>query len=663
MAEIFLARGVSTTGVERYCVLKRILRNRASDVTFVRMFLDEARLAAQLQHPNVAQVYDIGKLGDSYFFTMEYVHGETIRAIMQRARSLRRDLPIGSVLSIVAGAAGGLHHAHDRIGIDGRPLNIVHRDVSPSNLMVSYEGNVKVVDFGVAKASDRAIETRSGTVKGKISYLSPEQARGSSSIDRRSDMFSLGIVMWEMLTTERLYKRSSDFENMTAIVTEETPPPSSRNSSIPPELDAITLKLLAKSPADRFQTAGELIEALEDFASRHATMISSSALARFLRDMFGQRPEPWVELDTQEVPEGVTVTSEPIPIELAIPVNADVDLKLGNVPKLDLEQPLAQVDDELMMPTPLIGVDVEMLPTRPHSKVDPMMTTLSDVAPPPPQPRMPLAGHTIAGIGGSGPLARIPGSGPQVRIESTGSGLAYPRAVSTDRLPDDVDDPPSKGVGWQLVAIIMIAAIVGSLTMWFVMRGRGGDKSIDAAVAVVQPPPPVMIDAAEPVVMPPVMIDAAEVAEPPPPDAAELAVIEIDAGAPVGKPVEKPVEKIEKPVEKKDPPKPKKSVIEAAWDAGNHRAVVSQCSKSFPGAGDDVRCVVSACKVNLPTKARTFFAKLSSTSKARKAAVATACWNANTEIDLDPKPKPPPEKPPEKKDDKKCDTDPMSCQH
>ena len=247
MAEIFLARGVSSTGVERYCVLKRILRDRANDIHFVRMFLDEARLAAQLQHPNVAQVYDIGKLGDSYFFTMEYVHGETVRAILQRARSLRHEIPLNCVMTIVAGAAAGLHHAHDRIGVDGRPLGIVHRDVSPSNLMVSYEGGVKVVDFGVAKAADRMQETRSGTVKGKIAYLSPEQCRGQP-IDRRSDLFSLGIVFWETLATERLFKRNSDFENMTAIVTETPPAPSTRRRGIPPEIDAISLRLLAKDP-------------------------------------------------------------------------------------------------------------------------------------------------------------------------------------------------------------------------------------------------------------------------------------------------------------------------------------------------------------------------------------------------------------------------------
>ena len=226
MAEIFLARGASVAGVERYCVLKRILRERAGDAQFARMFLDEARLAAQLQHPNIASVYDIGMLGDSYFFTMEYVHGETIRSLVQRAHELRRPVPLACVLTIIAGAAAGLHHAHERKANDGRPLGIVHRDVSPSNLMVSYEGNVKVVDFGVAKAANRAVETNSGTVKGKISYLSPEQCRGTR-VDRRGDLFSLGIVMWEMLTGTRLYRRTSDFENMTAIVHEPAPPPSS----------------------------------------------------------------------------------------------------------------------------------------------------------------------------------------------------------------------------------------------------------------------------------------------------------------------------------------------------------------------------------------------------------------------------------------------------
>jgi len=385
MAEIFLARGEGVAGVERYCVLKRILRDRASDVHFVRMFLDEARLAAQLQHPNIAQVYDIGKLGDSYFFTMEYVHGETVRALLHRAQGLRRKLPINCVLTIAAGTAAGLHHAHARLGFDGRALGIVHRDVSPSNLMVSYEGGVKVVDFGVAKAADRAQETKSGTVKGKISYLSPEQCKGKR-VDRRSDLFSLGICFWEMLTTERLFKRASDFENMSAIVNEDTPPPSSRRPDVPPEIDELVLRLLAKTPEERFQTADEVVDAIEGVAARTSSVLSASALGRFVRELFGQRPEPWLELEAhQEHGEAVTVTSEPIPRELAIPAADEVNHQLASV--LDLSAP------------PSVTESLEPIPLELPAALVGKLASLGFpfVAPPPTPPQIsPEAGATAA---------------------------------------------------------------------------------------------------------------------------------------------------------------------------------------------------------------------------------------------------------------------------
>ncbi|MGE5183484.1 MAG: serine/threonine protein kinase, partial [Acidobacteriota bacterium] len=335
MAEIFLARNASAAGIERYVVLKRILRQRANDASFVRMFLDEARLAAQLQHPNIAQVYDTGVLGDSYFFTMEYVHGETVREILHRTYALKLPIPIGVVLAIVAGAAAGLHHAHERVGMDGRPLGIVHRDVSPSNLMVSFEGNVKIVDFGVAKAAHRSTETQSGTVKGKIAYLSPEQCRGRV-IDRRSDLFSLGIVMWEMLVGDRLYKRTTDYENMEAIVQGPTPAaPSSRRKGVPPEIDAIVGKLLAKDPANRYQTADELLEAIEQVAVRIGTALSAASVGRFLRELFGQRPEPWIEMQARDArPEPVTVTAAPVAGEPDLERADELDSQLASVPDL-----------------------------------------------------------------------------------------------------------------------------------------------------------------------------------------------------------------------------------------------------------------------------------------------------------------------------------------
>ena len=308
MAELFLARNASGAGIERYVVLKRVLSQRAHDETFVRMFLDEARLAAQLQHPNIAQVYDTGALGDSYFFTMEYVHGETVRDILQRAKAI----PIGCVLTIAAAAAAGLHHAHERIGIDGAPLNIVHRDVSPSNLMVSYEGQVKVVDFGVAKATVRRADTHRGRVKGKISYLSPEQCVGQV-IDRRSDLFSLGIVMWEMLVGKRLFDRETDYDTMQAIASDPAPPPSSRRSDLPHEVDAIVTKLLAIDPDARFQTAAELLDAIERAAHAVGAPLSVASLARFMRELFGSRPEPWIAMSVRDHrADVVTVTASPV---------------------------------------------------------------------------------------------------------------------------------------------------------------------------------------------------------------------------------------------------------------------------------------------------------------------------------------------------------------
>jgi tRNA A-37 threonylcarbamoyl transferase component Bud32 len=330
MAEIFLARAATAAGVARHVVLKRVSRDRAHDTQFLRMFLDEARLAAQLQHPNIAQVYDVGKLGDSYFFTMEYVHGESVRAIMHALAARDAAMPVMCALTVAAGAAAGLHHAHERIGVDGRPLGIVHRDVSPSNLMVGFEGTVKVVDFGVAQAAQRDHDTVSGTVKGKISYLSPEQATGAP-IDRRSDVFSLGIVLWEMLTGRRLYQRPSDFSSMSAIVSEPTTPPSVIRPEVPAAVDAIVLRALAKHPDDRFASAHEMFETIEAAAATIAQPVSVAGLARFVRDIFGPRPEPWIALERPAGYSSVTLTAEPIPEDLVVADAGPVERQLASV--------------------------------------------------------------------------------------------------------------------------------------------------------------------------------------------------------------------------------------------------------------------------------------------------------------------------------------------
>jgi serine/threonine protein kinase len=296
MAELYLARAVGIAGFERYVVLKRIMAEHSRNHRFVTMFLDEARLAAQLHHPNIAQVYDIGRVSDSYFFTLEYVHGENCRDLLQRVAALKRQIPIEQMLTIIAGAAAGLHYAHEKRGLDRRPLGIVHRDVSPSNLMVSYEGAIKLVDFGIAKAAHRMTETRSGAVKGKVAYMSPEQCTGAQ-LDRRSDIFSLGIVLYEMSTMTRLFKFQTDFETMTNIVNNPVAPPTSRRPELSRELEAIILRCLAKKPDERFQSGEELLEAIEDLAARERLTLSAMSLGRYIRELFGERPEPWYELE------------------------------------------------------------------------------------------------------------------------------------------------------------------------------------------------------------------------------------------------------------------------------------------------------------------------------------------------------------------------------
>jgi serine/threonine protein kinase len=691
MAEIFLARSVSGTGVERYCVLKRILRNRAADVELVTMFLDEARLAAHLQHPNVAQVYDIGKLGESYFFTMEYVHGETVRALLQRARSLRRELPIASVLTVIAGAAAGLHHAHERIGMDGRPLDIVHRDVSPSNLMVSYEGSVKVVDFGVAKAADRASETRSGTVKGKISYLSPEQCRGLP-IDRRSDLFSLGIVMWEMLTTERLFRRNSDFENMTAIVNDPVPLPSSRRASLPHELDAITMRLLAKDPSARYQDADELVEALEGAAARTASMISPSALGRLLREMFGQRPEPWLELDTQEeVPEGVTVTSEPIPAQLIGSAISDLDLQLAQVPDLGgaggarpvvAERAPRDSGPRVAVPTPPTQLMIapmapeaaptaafptqlplgEIKSTAAVSPVDGRADTVADLPPtlafarPEAPPRPPSVTPTMIGTAPSGPRM-TPDSGPR----------AAPALVAPHDSLARVEAANRPRTAWQLAIVIGLAVVIGSLTVVAVIRS--GDDYVPEAVLVPT-------DAAARVAITPIEpIDAAELAPVAPPEAAVAAIadaalaptISIDAAEEVT--LDETITIDEPDPETADEPDPetadepdrvtrrdrgprrrRRSDLEAAMDDGRYAEVVARCMKNLPGDKTLVTCTLAACRVKNEAKARAWYQRLSAK---HKRSAASSCKG----VELVPK-----RTSPDAGVDP-CVADPMACQH
>jgi serine/threonine protein kinase len=683
MAEIFLARGASTGGVERYVVLKRILRHRAHDQAFVRMFLDEARLAAQLQHPNIAQVYDIGKLGDSFFFTMEYVHGETVRALLQRSHALRAPIPIGSILVIAAGAASGLHHAHERNGIDGRPLGIVHRDVSPSNLMASYEGGVKVVDFGVAKAAHRSQETRSGTVKGKISYLSPEQCRGGN-VDRRSDLFSLGIVLWEMLTTERLYKRATDFEAMAAIVTEQVPPPSSRRPDVPAELDTLVMQLLAKDPAERFQSADHLHEAIESVAVRIGSALSSAGLARYLRDLFGQRPEPWIEMQSRDAhPEVFTVTSEPIPADLTSRPGDALENKLGAVPDLSDDVGSESDASEQVVEAPFqdsrfpTGVPTTPMPraqgltgpqqppsfTKPPSippAFNPMLATMPGTGVALPigatGPQVPITGPQ-APLGATGPQqpisqSRPPSgptrapqyplrdvSGPNVAAPSSYSG-AYPLYQRPPAEPDDIVEKKMPRV-----LVIVLGAVTLGIIVGVIMAVSGGKHHAaatihDAAAVVVMSNP----DAPAAVVVPPpdatVVVDA-QIATVVRPDAAPPTT-DVDHTSPAER-------------------------LASQLDQGHNSDAVATCvaNPALVGAAP-VSCALAACRAHDAARAKKWYAAAGN----KKSSIIGACKSAGITLETAAAPPPPghdkdkdKDKEPPSHDPKKDCSDPMACQH
>ena len=257
MAEILLGRLVGPSGFERPLVIKRILPHLAEQQSFVSMFLDEARLAAQIRHPNVVSVSELGQEGDDLYLVMEYLEGENAAGLIRRSMVTGKNTDFALCAYIVAEACAGLHAAHELTDPDGNPLRLVHRDVSPQNIFVTYGGAVKVLDFGIAKAADRITQTEAGQLKGKFDYMSPEQCRGRA-LDRRSDVFALGIVLYELTTRKRLFKRSNKLAMLEAVCRDPIYPPSKLIKGYPAALERVLMKALKRDPDARYATAAEM---------------------------------------------------------------------------------------------------------------------------------------------------------------------------------------------------------------------------------------------------------------------------------------------------------------------------------------------------------------------------------------------------------------------
>lgn len=291
MAELFKAKRKGVEGFEKILAIKKILPHMSDNEEFITMFIDEAKLAAQLSHHNVCQIFDLGKIENSYYIAMEYVHGKDLRAVLKAARQKNKTVPVEIAVLITSKICSALDYAHRKRDANGQPLNLVHRDVSPQNILISYEGDVKLVDFGIAKAATKVHVTQHGALKGKLLYMSPEQAWGRS-VDRRSDIFSVGVVLYEMLTGRPLFFDDNDTEVTILEKVREARivPLRELNSKFSAELERIILKALKKNPEDRYQTASEMQKDLDNLFYTEGYNATSASLANFARSLF---PEEW----------------------------------------------------------------------------------------------------------------------------------------------------------------------------------------------------------------------------------------------------------------------------------------------------------------------------------------------------------------------------------
>ncbi len=294
MAEIFLAREAHVSA-QRLLVLKRVLPHVAEDQHFVDMFVDEARLAMQLNHPNICHVYSFGEQEGTYYIAMEWVNGKTLSKIIRKARE-QGGLPVPVALKIVAQVAEALDYAHRACDAAGEPLGIVHRDVSPQNIMVSYDGVVKLLDFGIAKATSHSTRTEAGVIKGKFAYMSPQQCVGEP-IDSRADVFALGVCLFEALTGRNPFRRQSEFETMTRIVGDPTPHVRERRPEVPDDVEEILQLALMKQPERRYQTAGDMQLALESVLPKLGTPVNSSRIGEYISKLFADEVREGPQLD------------------------------------------------------------------------------------------------------------------------------------------------------------------------------------------------------------------------------------------------------------------------------------------------------------------------------------------------------------------------------
>src|SRR5215470_8540628 len=281
MATVHRALERGAGGFERVVALKRLLPHLAADASFIKSFVREAKLASQLNHVNIVQIFELGRVATQYFISMEYIDGRDIRTILRHARKVSGPPPIHVTTGLLLQLCDALDYAHTKVDEAGHPMGLVHRDVSPSNVLVTSAGQVKVIDFGIAKAQSVQLRTQTGRVKGKLAYMAPEALAGGE-LDARSDLFAVGVIGHELLTARPLFATKNEYQTLTKIQRGEIMPPSTFNQACPPELDAIVLRALTRDPDDRFAGAGELRDELHAMRKQYGLQTADRDVASWL---------------------------------------------------------------------------------------------------------------------------------------------------------------------------------------------------------------------------------------------------------------------------------------------------------------------------------------------------------------------------------------------
>jgi serine/threonine protein kinase len=484
MAEIYLARTTGMGGFEKYVALKLIQPSLVRDAQFTHRLIDEAKIAVQLNHSNIVQTFDLGRVGDTFYITMEYVDGSDLFEVLRKCSELDVALPFGLCAFVAKEIAQALDHAHRKVARDGQPLGIVHRDVSPQNVLISRAGEVKLGDFGIAKAATKIWKTAAGAIQGKYHYMSPEQSRGLA-LDARSDVFSAGIVLYELITGQMMYREADLHRLLERTRRAQIVPPSRLRADMPPELERIAMRALARQPGDRYQTAADLVADLEGFLRACSPVLYAPKLAGLVAHVLGDVPRVALSIatDSRELRDENSVLAQlggatwPFSGAATEPDSGDTTLEISMVTDVDHVMEI----DTVIEPLPFASEDERSTTQHTRDGVMAMLgRTVVDAVPAMlaslPQPVLPMGIASIA-LDASTPIGQPVGLVPGVPAHLA----PYATAARHTRLPPPMPSHfvppfalfngglralsarfvvPSQGVSWRKLALAALIALV-----------------------------------------------------------------------------------------------------------------------------------------------------------------------------------------------------------